>query len=73
MGLSYRSPVDWSRPHEDAEDKDSLKEGDALTLRWLCRRGLHVDVRKHAVDGAGYYAKCRRCGREQDIAPEFGG
>jgi len=39
----------------------------------LCMIGMHSDERKHAVDAEGYYAKCRRCGRERDITVKFGG
>jgi len=35
-------------------------------LRW------HSFQRVHA-DGGGYYAKCRRCGREHDVGVKFGG
>ena len=42
-----------------------------MATSWLCRL-VHKDERKHAVDGEGYYAKCRRCGRERDIAPKIG-
>ena len=39
---------------------------------WRCLLGLHKDERMHAVDGEGYYAKCRRCGRERDITVKIG-
>ena len=60
---------------------DDLREGFLVRGRrpevdhgqdWLCRLGVHKDERKHAVDGEGYYAKCRRCGRERDISPKIG-
>lgn len=38
----------------------------------LCRLRVHKDEGKHAVDGEGYYATCRRCGRERDISPKIG-
>ena len=38
----------------------------------LCMVGWHSYERKHAVEGEGYYAKCRRCGREVDIMPKIG-
>lgn len=50
-----------------------LGSGDVMNMRWLCRLGLHSDERKRAVDADGYYAKCRRCGRERDVAPKIGG
>ena len=42
------------------------------TRSWWCRLGFHRDERLHAVDGEGYYARCRRCGRQRDIRPKIG-
>lgn len=44
-----------------------------MGLRWLCHLGIHSDQRHRAVDGEGYFARCRRCGRERDIRVKFGG
>lgn len=43
-----------------------------MNTSWLCRVGIHSDERRHAVDAAGYFAKCRRCGRERDIGIKIG-
>ena len=44
-----------------------------MSKPWRCRFGFHQDELKHAVDGEGYYARCRRCGRERDIRPKIAG
>ena len=50
---------------------DSREETE-MSLRRLCRLGLHSDERLPAVDGESHYARCGRCGRERDIVPKTG-
>jgi hypothetical protein len=47
---------------------------ESVAKSWWCRLGFHKDVRMSAVDGDGYFARCKRCGRDRNI-PEarFGG
>lgn len=37
-----------------------------MSLRFLCRLGLHRERRMHSP-GGGWFARCTRCGRDRDI------